>query len=138
MTILGRFIRRLVEVVLGRWHEGPETPVRYFEEVRMFRVLNPNATPELWEQFCHDMIDRSYRDAYVRGFQNSERWWPGPPTEAERLAEAAQHDWSLAREDAHWAAAMARVGEPRTAREVVETRQKGLQLQHAYRHNRLR
>lgn len=137
MTRLSRFLHRLVETLLGRWNEGPDTPVRYFEEVRLFRVFNPEASQETWERFARDMIDRTYRDAYTRGFQCQERWWPGPPSEAERLAEAQQHDWSLAREDAHWRAAMESVGEPRSAQQVDQARQAGLDVRRAYRRNRL-
>lgn len=136
MNALGRFLFRSLERLFGVYREGPQTPIRYFEEVRMFRVLHPAAAQDLWERFADDMIDRAYRDAYVRGHENAERWWPGPPPEAERLAEAARYDWSLARQSQHWADAMARVGEPRTARQVDEARLKGHVLQRAYRGNK--
>lgn len=136
MNKLGRFLFRLLERIFGCYSEGPDMPVRFIEEARLFRVINPHASHELWEVFTRDMMKRAYQDGWVRGYEWNERWWPGPPPEAERLAEAAQHDWSLAKENGFWAQAMANVGQPRSARQVEQARIDGLRLQHAYRRQR--
>jgi hypothetical protein len=96
MTRLGRLLRNLLERILARYHEGPEPPRRLAEEVRLFRVYYPRATPEQWAQFATTIAQNSYRSGFTRGYEWQERGWEGPPIEPEVLAEIQAHDWSLA------------------------------------------
>lgn len=96
MTRFGRFVRNLVERFLGRYYEGPNPPRHISEEVRLFRILHPTATPEQWETFANLMAEKCYRSGFVRGYEWVERDWPGPAQDPEVLAEAMSHDWSLA------------------------------------------
>ncbi len=122
MTRLSRFLRNLLERVLGRYYEGPRPPPRLAEEVRFFRAFKPLATPEEWERFAVSLAGRSYRDGFVRGNEWLERSWEGPAVSPERLAEARAHDWSLAETDANAKAFLDRAGQPRSAREIAEAR----------------
>lgn len=95
MTYLGRLCRRLLERLLGVWHEGPEAPRRLAEAVRMFRHHYPDATPDEWEHFAVLHGDNAYRDAFVRGFQWDARVWPERDINGEEVAVVHAHDASL-------------------------------------------
>ena len=96
MTRFSRFLHRLVERMLGVYHEGPEPPRRLAEEVKLFRIYYPGATPEQWAAFAANLAANSYRSGFTRGYEWQERGWEGPAIEPEQLAEIQAHDWSLA------------------------------------------
>jgi len=117
VTILGRFIRDLLDRILGRFHEGPEPPPRLAEEVRLFRVLaSSRPTEEEWEAFAVRLTERAYRDGFVRGVHWLERSWPGPEIDPDRLLEEQAHGVKLA-DDPAWAHVL---DQPMRAREVRE------------------
>ena len=95
MTHLARVIRRLLERLLERWHEGPNAPRRIREEARLFRHSYPNATHAEWERFAAQLAENAYTDAFVRGFEWNERVWPGPTIDPEQVAAVHHHDASL-------------------------------------------
>ena len=86
MTRLTRLIRKLLERLLGVWHEGPEPPVRLREQVRLFRHMYPNATPAEWEKYAVRLAESSWRDAFIRGFEWNERCWPEPNVDSAAVA----------------------------------------------------
>lgn len=114
MTILARWARDLLERLLGRFREGPDTPRRLLEEPRLFRALSPEApTEEEWEAFAKRLIDFAYRQGYVRGFHWAERSWDGPEKDpGELLAELSA--------DPAWAEVLA---DPMSARKVREVQE---------------
>lgn len=120
MTRGARMFRSLVDRLLRRFYEGPKPPRRYFEEVRIFRHYKPLATAAEWERFVMGLTSRAYQEGWIRGYEWAERSWEGPGVDPDRLAEAAAHDWSLADQDARWAALLAQAGDPKTARENAE------------------
>lgn len=88
MMILARFMRNLFERFLGIFHEGPETPPRFADEVSLFRSLSPHEpTEEEWKAFAITLTDRAYRDGFVRGLYWLERSWTGPAISPEQLLE---------------------------------------------------
>lgn len=129
MAPLGRFLFRLLERIFGIYVEGPTTPPRYLEELRVFRVMFPLANAEDWERHATSIVDRAYRDGWIRGWEWTERYWPDPPSEHQRLEEARRHSVSLAEQDAAWRERMENVAPPMSAREVEEARANRLHLQ---------
>lgn len=102
MTRLARFVRDLLERLLGRFHEGPEPPPRLAEEVRLFRSLATHTpTEEEWEVFAARLAERAYHDGFVRGTHWLERSWPGPEVTPERLLEEQAHQQKLI-DDPRW------------------------------------
>jgi hypothetical protein len=88
-----------LEKALGRFYEGPEPPPRLTEELKLFRVMHPLATPAEWEAVAARLIVNAYRDGYVRGFEAMERD-PSQRGEVEgALLLAQREDWSLAAAD---------------------------------------
>ena len=96
MTRAGRWIRNLVERFLGRYYEGPEVPPRLHEELALWWALNPGADDSTRIGYVTMLLEAAYRDGFVRGYDWQERGWEGPAIDPEQLAEAAEHDWSLA------------------------------------------
>ena len=96
MSRAGRFFRKILEMILGRWHEGPEPPRRLSEEVRIFKALHPLATDEDWVRFATALAENTYRQAYVRGYEFAERFWPGPVDDPEAILAAQREQISLA------------------------------------------
>ncbi len=96
MTRLGRFFRNLLERLLDRFHEGPLPPVRIGEEVRLFAALHPDADKTDWIRFATRNANRAYRDGFTRGFEYSERFWPGPITDPALILAAQEEQVSLA------------------------------------------
>ena len=78
-----------------------------------------------------ELAQKAYRDGFVRGHEWLERSWEGPAISPERLAEQASHDWSLAEQDARWAAILKKAGDPMTARQAAEARDTLNQLRKA-------
>jgi hypothetical protein len=99
VTRFARFLRNLFERLLSRYYEGPNPPRHIGEEARVFRILNPRATPREWEDFAKRHAENCYRSGFTRGYEWQERDWPGPAEDPEVLAEAMEHDWSLAEAD---------------------------------------
>lgn len=95
MTRLARIVRNLLERLLGRFSEGPDPPVRISEEVRLFAALHPDATSADWISFTTRFSQRQYRDAFVRGWEWSERFWPGPIDDPAVLLAAESEQVSL-------------------------------------------
>jgi hypothetical protein len=95
VTRAGRWLRKLLERVLGQYREGPEPPSRLAEEVRLFVALYQGASQEDWIRFATSLANNAYRDGYVRGFEYSERSWPGPIDDPETLLEVEASDVSL-------------------------------------------
>ncbi len=94
MTRLGRLVRNVVEKLLARFYEGPEPPHRIAEQVVAFAGMNPHATKKEWAEFAIRLATGTYRDAFVRGFEWSERDMNlldrGAP---EHLADLEAHDF---------------------------------------------
>lgn len=95
MTRAGRWLRRLLERLLNRWHEGPEPPRRIAEEARLFWHEYPNATAAEWERFAITLAGNAYRDAFVRGFEWDARCWPERTIDGEEVAVVYGHDASV-------------------------------------------
>lgn len=95
MPALQRFLSRVAEKLAGRYYEGPSTPPRVHDEVRVFAALHPNATAEEWATFARRHADIAYRDGFTRGLEWAERLWPGPAEDPEVIAEREAHDFSL-------------------------------------------
>jgi hypothetical protein len=95
MSRAGRFFRKILELILGKFHEGPEPPRRLSEEVRIFRALHPLATEDDWIRFTTKFAENTYREAYLRGYQYAERFWPGPPDDPAAILAAQQEQISL-------------------------------------------
>lgn len=96
MTPLRRKLRDILERWLGRFYEGPHPPPRIREEVRLFTLMNPHANPEDWEEFATRFAENSYRDGFVRGFEQSERDPERVEPEPDAaILDAQRHDWSL-------------------------------------------
>jgi hypothetical protein len=96
MTRAGRFFRKLLERILGIFNEGPTPPRRISEEVRLYRALHPDATDEDWVQFATAIAENSYREAYIRGYEYAERFWPGPTDDPDALLALQNEQVSLA------------------------------------------
>lgn len=96
MTRAGRWIRNLVERFLRRYYEGPQAPPRLHEELAVWWALNPDAEDSTRIGYVTALLEAAYRDGFVRGYEWQERGWEGPAEDPERLAEAMEHDWSLA------------------------------------------
>jgi hypothetical protein len=96
VTRAGRLFRNLLERFLGRYYEGPTPPPRLGEEVALWFALNPDADHARVRGYVTALLDAAYRDGFVRGYEWQERGWEGPAIDPEQLAEAAEHDWSLA------------------------------------------
>lgn len=112
MTLLARFIRDLLERLLGRFHEGPEPPKRITEQARLFRSLaRETPTEDEWEAFTVELAEAAYRDGYLRGLYMLERSEFSPARYERELEEQ-----TLAA-DPKWAAVLA---EPMSARRVKE------------------
>lgn len=96
LTILGRFFRDLIEWLLGRFREGPETPPRLLEEPRLFRALaSETPTEEEWEAFAQRLADHAYQAGFVRGVHWLERSWDGPIIDPEKVLEIEAHAASV-------------------------------------------
>ncbi len=95
VTPAARFARNLIEKLLKRFYEGPEPPGRIAEEVTLFGVIYPMATPDEWADFAAKLAANAYRSGYTRGVEASERD-PQPLEPDLQLLEAQRHDWSLA------------------------------------------
>ena len=95
MTMLKRWLRRVLARLLDRWEEGPDAPKRLSEEVRLFRHQYPRATPDEWERFAVTLAGNAYRQAFVRGFEWNERCWPGPEIDPDAVAIFFGHDVSV-------------------------------------------
>ncbi len=95
MTPLARFLSRIAEKVAERYYEGPAAPQRLAEEVQLFRVIYPDATPDEWTAFATRLAGNAYCSGYQRGFEYVERD-PNPPEPDQELLERLRHDWSLA------------------------------------------
>jgi len=107
-----KWIRSIAEWFIGDYYEGPQPPRHIAEEARLFRLLNPNAGPSDWESFAVKHAQNCYRSGFVRGFEWTERDWPGPPDDPEVLAELERHDWSLAGADPRLDLALATAANP--------------------------
>ena len=94
MTPFARFLSRLAEKVADRYYEGPDAPQRLAEEVRLFRAIYPEASPDEWAEFAIRLAGNAYRSGYVRGVEYVERD-PNPPEPDQDLLEQQRHDWSL-------------------------------------------
>jgi hypothetical protein len=117
VTRFGRFARELVERFLGRYHEGPDVPPRYAEEVRLFRALSRNEpTEEEWEAFAVRLTERAYQDGFVRGLHWLERGWPGPEMTPEQVLEEQAAQEKLL-DDPKWRGALE---DPMNARRVKD------------------
>jgi hypothetical protein len=108
MTILGRAVRRLLERLLGRWHEGPRPPRRYQDAARAYRLMRPYAQAEQWEAFAVALAERAYREGWMRGFEWAEREFPKGPELAPAEPDGPQPSFLLER--------------PLTSREAAEQR----------------
>lgn len=84
MSPLRRMLVSALERVLGRYYEGPDTPERFAERARLFRIEHHNATPDEWEGFASRLAANAYGQGWLRGVQHRERWREDEP------------DWSLA------------------------------------------
>lgn len=107
MTRAGRFLRNLLERLLGRYYEGPHPPRRLAEEVKLFRIYYPGATAEQWSRFATRLASNAYEEGFVRGYEWQERGWDGPVDDPEQLLELEAHDWSLAEQNPTVAEALA-------------------------------
>lgn len=112
MTRAARWLRRLLERLLDRWHEGPEPPRRIREEARLFRHHNPQASVAEWERFATALAGNSYRDAFVRGFEWDARCWPERTIDGHAVAVLHEHDASLGDGNPHVAALLASEPDP--------------------------
>ncbi len=99
MTPVARFFRNLLEKALGRFYEGPEPPPRFREELALFRVMHPLATPAEVDAVVGRLIDNAYRSGYVRGNEAMERDPSQRGEPVEELLCAQREDWSLAAAD---------------------------------------
>lgn len=95
MTWLQRKIRNLLERWLGRYHEGPDTPPRILQEVRIFQLMHPEASADEWAQMARRLVDSSYKAGFTRGLEWNERCWPGPVEDPEVIAERKAYEHSL-------------------------------------------
>lgn len=101
MTPAARFFRNLLERLLGKYHEGPEPPVRLAEEARLFAVSFPGASSEEWERFASALAAKAYREAWTRGFEWAERDLDAKPKDdPDVLAEELRHAWTIGGHDA--------------------------------------
>ncbi len=101
MTALGRAIRSFLERALGRFHEGPRLPKRFLEMTEDFAWRTPRPTHGEWVGFAVGLAASAYRDAYLRGFECSERYerpWSRSPS-PEDIADAEDPGW---RDRRHW------------------------------------
>lgn len=71
----------VLEHFLGRYHEGPELPARFADEVLLFVSMNPGATREEWRAFAHAFARSAWQQAYLRGVEWRERREAGEPEE---------------------------------------------------------
>lgn len=95
-SMLIRWLKRCFEKWMDRYYEGPESPPRLYEELRLWAALNPDATREVILGYTSVLLDAAYRDGFVRGYEWQERGWQGPSIDPEVLAELQSHAWSLA------------------------------------------
>lgn len=96
MTPFARFLRGLVERLLGTFHEGPEPPARLREMVLLFAEMNPDATRRDWLDFASQHAAECYRTGWLRGYEATVRGgeakpWVGDRTE--RMADELQPGW---------------------------------------------
>lgn len=96
MTRAARFFRNLLERILGIFREGPQAPRRLSEEVQVFRALHPQATTDDWARFATALAENTYRQAYIRGYEYAERFWPGPADDPDALLALQSEQVSLA------------------------------------------
>lgn len=89
---LTQWVDGLAERWLDKRYEGPEPPRRLTDEVRMFRVVHPTATPRDWAEFAAKHGRNCYRDGYVRGYEYKIREDDPDTSEAELLDNDAKHD----------------------------------------------
>jgi len=73
MSPLRRKARDMLERFMKRFYEGPAAPERYADTVKLFRMLNPTATADAWEDFATKLAEGAYQDGYVRGYEWTER-----------------------------------------------------------------
>lgn len=98
--LLKKKFRKYQQKRKDTYYEGPKPPPRLVEEIKLFAIMNPLATPTEWERFTVGITTSAYKDGFIRGYEWLERGWDCKPSEEdERVAEAMQHDWSLA--DSH-------------------------------------
>lgn len=95
-SMLIRWMKRVIERWMDRYYEGPESPPRVFEELRLWAALNPDAPRDVILGYASVLLDAAYRDGFVRGYEWQERGWKGPSIDPDVLAEAQSQDWSLA------------------------------------------
>lgn len=62
-----RALRRLLEWLLNRCHDGPQPPLHIAAGVVDFANHNPRATVEQWMRFAATFGQSQYRAGYARG-----------------------------------------------------------------------
>ncbi len=70
---LKQALQRALDWGRGLAYTGAAPPPRLVDEARVFRLLNPTATPEQWEGFALAMASSAYRDGYLEGLAWRER-----------------------------------------------------------------
>lgn len=68
-----KWARKFVEKRLDQYYEGPHPPERLRHEALAFAALHPNATIAEWADFTTDLAKQSWREGWVRGYENVER-----------------------------------------------------------------
>lgn len=95
MNSLLKILRRTLEKLTDRYHEGPETPARFRDSILLFRAMNPMAGIDDLILFASAVVDDAYRQGFARGYEWRERGLLEPGNEAERAADEAAHDWDV-------------------------------------------
>lgn len=92
-----KFLFKLAEQYVDRFYEGLQAPPRIAATILEFKRSHPNATPDQWEAFATAFAGRSWREGFVRGFENAERdpklrdQWKRLPPDA--IADREHPDW---------------------------------------------
>lgn len=96
MTMLGRWIRNLIERIIHTFYEGPHIPKRLLVTPLEWAIAHPRATREQWLEFCQLYGTTVYTAAYTRGLEFAERDLDRMPRKApELMEEAIKYEWSL-------------------------------------------
>lgn len=93
MGVAMKWLRNVVEKLLGRFYEGPTLPERFEHGVVEFANRHPNATRKEWATFAKEHASIAYEAGYVRGYERSERDYQHPRTPPEAIADATDPQW---------------------------------------------
>lgn len=68
-----KWARKFVEKFFDEYYEGPSPPDRLRLEAQAYAAMNPNALISDWVDFAALLARQSWREGWVRGYENAER-----------------------------------------------------------------